>query len=198
MTSQLYLFLFFIIFFLVVFVVRSYLLWKNTGINPITFDQSDDAHSYNGKLFKFISFFQFAIVAVLAIKPDWYVYYLPFWYLEHPTLQIIGWVLLHGSLIWIFIAQLQMNNSWRIGIDQQNETKLITKGLFSLSRNPIFLGLLLADLGLFLVIPNAFTLLILVWVFHAMQIQIRLEEAFLSQTHGETYEQYTKQVRRWI
>ena len=44
MTTQLYLFIFFLVFFLIVFVIRSYLLWKNTGINPITFDRSDDAH----------------------------------------------------------------------------------------------------------------------------------------------------------
>ena len=94
---------------------------------------------------------------------------------------------MHASLLWIFVAQSQMADSWRIGIDQENETPLITKGLFSLSRNPIFLGILVADLGLFLVIPNALTLLIVVWVFHAIQIQVRLEEEFLIQTHNETY-----------
>lgn len=198
MTHQLYLFVFFLVFFLTVFVIRSYLLWKNTGINPITFDRGEDAHSYIGKLFKFISFFQFAIVAIYAIKNEWYLYYLPFWYLEHAILQIIGWVLLHGSLIWIFVAQLQMADSWRIGIDQKNETQLITRGLFSISRNPIFLGILIADAGLFLVIPNAFTLLILVWVFTTIQIQVRLEEKYLDQTHGENYTQYRNQVRRWI
>ncbi len=198
MTTPLYLFIFFILFFLTVFVVRSYLLWKNTGVNPITFDSGDDAHSYNGKLFKLISVIQFVIVTIYAVESDWYAYYLPFWYLEDTIVRAIGWVLLHGSLIWIFIAQLQMGDSWRIGIDEKNEAQLITKGLFSVSRNPIFLGLLVADLGLFLVIPNAFTLLILVWVFHAIQIQVRLEEAYLIKTHDETYKHYLSQVRRWI
>ncbi len=198
MTTQLYLFIFFLVFFLLVFVIRSYLLWKNTGINPITFDRSDDAHSYMGKLYKFISFFQFAIIAVYAIEPDWYEYYLPVWYLEKPILQLIGWVLLHASLIWIFIAQMQMADSWRIGIDKQNETQLITKGLFSVSRNPIFLGIIIADLGLFLVTPNALTLLILALVFTSIETQVRLEEKYLSQSHGESYMKYRNQVRRWI
>ena len=198
MTTQLYLFIFFLVFFLIVFVIRSYLLWKNTGINPITFDRSDDAHSYIGKLFKFISIFQFAIVAVYAIKPGWYEYYLPVWYMENPVLQIIGWVLLHASLIWIFIAQMQMANSWRIGIDRQHKTKLITKGLYALSRNPIFLGILSADLGLFLVIPNALTLLNFVLVYVIIQIQVRLEESYLIKSHGSNYLQYQHQVNRWI
>ena len=111
---------------------------------------------------------------------------------------MIGWGLLHGSLIWIFIAQLQMSDSWRIGIDQENETELVSKGLFSISRNPIFFGIIIADLGLFLVIPNAFTLLISVLSIYAVQVQVRLEEVFLAQVHGEEYAQYCKQVRRWI
>jgi len=198
MTTQLYLFIFFLVFFLIVFVIRSYLLWKNTGINPITFDRSDGAHSYIGKLLKFMIFFQCAIIAVYAIKPGWYEYYLPVWYLENPTLQLIGWMLLHASLLWIFIAQLQMADSWRIGIDKQNKTKLITNGLFSISRNPIFLGIIIADLGLFLVIPNSLTLLILALVFTTIQIQVRLEEPLLSRMHAEDYTQYKNQVRRWI
>ena len=198
MTGQTYLLIFFLIFFLIVFVIRLYLLWKSSGINPLTFDNSDDAHGFNGKVFKIISYFELAIVAVKAIKNDWYQYYLPFWYLEHPVLEMIGWGLLHGSLIWIFIAQLQMSDSWRIGIDQENETELVSKGLFSISRNPIFFGIIIADLGLFLVIPNAFTLLISVLSIYAVQVQVRLEEVFLAQVHGEEYAQYCKQVRRWI
>lgn len=198
MTRQTYLLIFFIVFFLIVFVIRSFLLWKNSGINPLTFDNSDDAHGFNGKVFKFISYFELVIVAVNAIKNDWYQYYLPFWYLEHPVLEMIGWGLLHGSLTWIFIAQLQMSDSWRIGIDEKNETALVSKGLFSISRNPIFFGIIVADLGLFLVIPNAFTLLIAVLSTYAVQIQVRLEESFLEQAHGEEYTQYCKQVRRWI
>lgn len=198
MTSQLYLFLFMLVFFLIVFVYRSYLLWKNTGINPITFDASDDAHGFNGKLFKFISILEIVIIGIYSFGGDWYEYLLPFWYLESPYLRILGWVLLHGSLFWIFIAQLHMANSWRIGIDDENKTELITNGLFSVSRNPIFLGILVADLGLFFVIPNAFTLLIGILSFSTIQTQVRLEEVFLKQQHAKDYDDYCKRVRRWI
>ena len=91
-----------------------------------------------------------------------------------------------------------MTDSWRIGIDKQNKPKLVSKGLFSLSRNPIFLGILLADLGLFLWVPNAFTLLITVLSYAAIQTRVRLEEAFLFQTHEKEYKQYTEVVRRWL
>jgi protein-S-isoprenylcysteine O-methyltransferase Ste14 len=35
---------------------------------------------------------------------------------------------------------MQMGDSWRIGIDQEQKTSLVRHGVFKLSRNPIFLG----------------------------------------------------------
>jgi len=72
-------------------------------------------------------------------------------------MNYFGVIILLLSLVWIIIAQYQMSNSWRIGIDEENETHLVTKGIFSLSRNPVFLGIILANLGIFLVLPNALT-----------------------------------------
>lgn len=137
-----YLFAFLVLYFLIVFVLRSWLLWKRTGVNPFTFDDTDDAHGYNGRLFKFI-------VAIYSFGGEVYEYLLPFWYLEHWELQVAGWVFLVLSLVWTFTAQLQMADAWRIGIDTKNNTELVATGLFSMSRNPIFLGIILADIGLF-------------------------------------------------
>ena len=70
---------------------------------------------------------------------------------------IIALILIHLSLLWISVAQYQMSNSWRIGIDENNKTELITKGLFSYSRNPIFLGMIISVAGIFFILPNALT-----------------------------------------
>lgn len=193
-----YLFIFFIIYFLLIFVVRSILLWKKTGINPLTFGKSDDAHGYNGKIYKAISFIELIVIGIYAFKNDWYEYLLPFWYLEYSLLAKIGWGLLILSLVLVLIAQTQMANSWRIGIDDKNKTKLVTNGLFSISRNPIFLGIMIANIGMFIIIPNAFTLLIISLSTISINTQIRLEEDFLKSEFGEEYNSYSKKVRRWI
>ncbi len=198
MTTKLYIFLFLLLFYFITFFVRSYILWKNTGLKAFVFTATDDAYGFNGQLFKFIAIFEIIIIGIYSFGGNYYEYLLPFWYLENHYLQIIGWIILHGSLILVFTAQMQMANSWRIGIDFKNKTPLVTNGLFSFSRNPIFLGILLADLGLFLVLPNAFTLLIAVWSYTVIQTQVRLEEEFLKKVHGENYERYFKQVRRWV
>jgi protein-S-isoprenylcysteine O-methyltransferase Ste14 len=123
---------------------------------------------------------------------------LPIWYLEKPILQIIGWGILSVALVWIAFAQHQMSNSWRIGIDENHKTRLVTEGVFSISRNPIFLGMISTLFGLFLVIPNALTFMILITGFIVVQIQVRLEEEFLLKTHGEDYKIYCSHTKRWI
>lgn len=198
MTEALYLFVFMIVFFLVVLILRSYLLWKNTEINPITFDRTDDAHGFNGKIFGMVLILKVIVVFLQTFGGHWNQYLVSFWYLEHSILNGIGWFFLHIAFAWIFIAQLQMADAWRIGIDPQHETDLVTQGLFSISRNPIFLGMLIASLGLFLVLPNAFTLLIAALSFTSIHTQVRLEEAFLQGRHGTTYLSYCQAVRRWI
>ena len=138
------------------------------------------------------------VVIIYAFKNGWYEYLLPFWYLEHDYLQFIGWGLMIISLILVWIAQSQMANSWRIGIDEKNKTELVTNGLFSISRNPIFLGIMTANFGLFLIIPNAYTLLIVSLSSVSINTQIRLEEAFLKSSHGEVYQDYLNKVSRWL
>lgn len=91
-----------------------------------------------------------------------------------------------------------MGESWRIGIDEERRTPLMRKGVFSLSRNPIFLGMMLTLLGLFLATPNAVTLTVLALDVVLIQIQVRLEEEFLSKTHGPDYAEYRREVRRWL
>lgn len=192
------LFIYLLTYFLFVFVIRSILLKLKTGVNPVSFNRRDDAHGYNGKVFTVISFMELIVVGIYAFKIEWYNYLLPFWYLESDTMYIIGWGFLILSLIAVLIAQSQMANSWRIGIDEKNKTKLVTKGLFSISRNPIFLGIMMANIGLFLVIPNTFTLLIISLSAISINTQIRLEEEFLRGEFENDYLEYAKKVRRWI
>ena len=190
--------IFLLIYFFFVFFLRSFLLWKKTGINPLTFKNGDDAHGFNGKVFSFISVFELIVISIYAFSTNWREYLLPLWYLESPILNKIGWAMLFLSLIIVWVAQSQMANSWRIGIDEENKTELVTTGLFQFSRNPIFLGIMVANIGLFLVLPNAFTMLIVALSTISINTQIRLEEEFLMKTHSDSYFEYLNKVRRWL
>jgi protein-S-isoprenylcysteine O-methyltransferase Ste14 len=91
-----------------------------------------------------------------------------------------------------------MAKSWRIGIDYSETTTLKTNGLFKVSRNPIFLGVVVSYLGTFLIIPNSLSLTILLVTYVVIQIQVRLEEEYLKTSHGKAYSDYMDDVRRWI
>jgi protein-S-isoprenylcysteine O-methyltransferase Ste14 len=119
-------------------------------------------------------------------------------YLKSDIAVWVGLGLLHLSFIIIFIAQRNMANEWRIGIDNENKVNLITKGLFGISRNPIFLGVLIVFVGMFLIIPNAVTAVILVSGIIVIQVQVRLEEEFLLKELGTEYKKYMGKVKRWL
>ncbi len=193
-----YLPVYLLIYLVTAFILPSYRVWKKTNVNPITFRGADDAHDYIGKLFKIVMIGLTVTVIIYAFVPSIYSFLLPVFWLEYQTVQFIGIGLLALSLGWTVLAQIQMGNSWRIGIDEEKETALVQTGLFRLSRNPIFLGMQITLLGFFLVVPNALTLLILVLGFVLIQIQVRLEEEFLIKMHGGEYENFKRKVRRWF
>jgi protein-S-isoprenylcysteine O-methyltransferase Ste14 len=99
------------------------------------------------------------MVLVYSFWPSKYQYFVPIVWFERSWLMRSGVALLLLSLIWTVIAQAQMGESWRIGIDEEHRTPLVTSGIFGWSRNPIFVGMKITLLGLFLIIPNALTLL---------------------------------------
>jgi protein-S-isoprenylcysteine O-methyltransferase Ste14 len=111
---------------------------------------------------------------------------------------VVGIVFLLFALVWVLVAQRHMQESWRIGIDEDVKTELVQRGLFKLSRNLIFLGMRLMLIGLFLILASVMMLVILVSGEILLQIQVRLEEEYLMQVHGSVYMAYQKQVRRWI
>jgi protein-S-isoprenylcysteine O-methyltransferase Ste14 len=147
------------IYVLVAFVWRSYIVWKRTGINPVTFKGSDNAHDFVGRVFKLVFVAVVLVLFVYSFFPFAYAYTAPIQWLEHRWLRSAGVVLLLLSLVWIGVAQSQMGEAWRIGIDTDHRTPLIQNGLFGISRNPIFFGMMVTLLGLFLTLPNALTLL---------------------------------------
>jgi len=193
-----FLLLYFIAYIFVAFFWRSYKVRRMIGINPIVFKASDDAHGFIGRVFKLMFVLVVLLILVSSFLPAANRFAGPITWLELRTVQWLGIALLLVSLIWTAIAQYQMGQSWRIGIDREHRSPLVEKGLFKFSRNPIYVGLVATLLGLFLVVPNALTLLVFVLGFVVISIQVRLEESFLLESHGAAYTEYQRRVRRWL
>lgn len=189
---------YFVVFFAMAVVGRSYLVWKQTGINPYVLKEADGAEGFIGFVFRMTFILIFLTIIFFSFIPPVYEFTGRFVWLENFWVAAAGLFLLAVALIWILIAQNQMGRSWRVGIDKKNKTDLVEQGLFRVSRNPIFFGMRLSLLGFFLTLPNALTLLALGLGDCLIQIQVRLEEEHLIDLHGEKYVEYRKRVRRWI
>ena len=98
----------------------------------------------------------------------------------------------------VVLVHFQMGDDWRSGTRDGDHTQLITTGLFAYSRNPMMLGVLLAQLGFFLALPSAFTLVCLIVGVSAVVAQVRVEERLLSDRFGEFYEAYKARTPRWL
>jgi protein-S-isoprenylcysteine O-methyltransferase Ste14 len=189
---------YFVLFVGLAFVWRTYLVWKRSGHNPYRLGGSDSPHDYIGAMFRGVLLVCTAVIAVYVLQPNLYVYLEPFSWLELPALLWTGVVLLTAALAWTLVAQADMGLAWRVGIDAEVRTDLVQRGLFRISRNPIFLGMRAMLLGLFLTLPNACTLAALLVGETLMQIQVRLEEQHLRRVHGAAFDAYCGSTRRWI
>jgi protein-S-isoprenylcysteine O-methyltransferase Ste14 len=189
---------YFVVYFGIAFIAKSVIVAKRIGKNPLVLPKDDNAYGLIGFYFKLTMIFMFIYVLLFAFIPLLYDKFLPIQQLETSIMKYVGLGLLAFALIWTIIAQGHMKNSWRIGIDTETKTELITTGLFGHSRNPIFFGMIISLVGLFLITPNALTVIFLILGYVLIQIQIRLEEEFLTNQHGQNYLTYKQNVRRLI
>jgi protein-S-isoprenylcysteine O-methyltransferase Ste14 len=78
-------------------------------------------------------------------------------------------------------------------------SSLVVSGIFKRTRNPMYLALLLALTGWGLYLANIFSLLVTVgFVLYMNHFQIQPEERHLEEIFGSEFNDYKKQVRKWI
>ena len=113
-------------------------------------------------------------------------------------LRISGVVLEIAGLIIFASAIFSFGRSWRLGIDTKAAGKLVTGGVFSLTRNPIFLSVDLFFIGTFLIYPTIFFTISTLVVIFSIHLQVVQEERFLEREYGDEYLEYKRQVRRYL
>ena len=119
-------------------------------------------------------------------------------FLVSAPIRVIGvGLLLCGNLFFI-LAMITLGNNWRAGFDRRQDTDLVTKGIYKISRNPAFVGFDFLYIGCataFSNMANVAAALVAVILFH---IQILGEEKYLVETFGEEYMRYKSKVRRYL
>lgn len=112
--------------------------------------------------------------------------------------RIIGFIIAMMGNVVFLISVLCMKDSWRAGIPEKDKTKLVTRGIYKISRNPAFLGFDIMYMGILLMFFNFGLLIITIYVMVMLHLQILQEEKYLTKTFGNEYLKYKSQVLRYI
>jgi protein-S-isoprenylcysteine O-methyltransferase Ste14 len=119
--------------------------------------------------------------------------------LDQTPFHAIGFACAGAGIAGTFLAQMAMGASWRIGVDESDRTDLVTGGVFSLCRNPIYTFMLIAWTGLALLVPTWLSIASVPAGILAFEVQVRLvEEPYLMRTHGEAFRAYASRVGRFV
>ena len=97
-----------------------------------------------------------------------------------------------------YICWRRMGRSWRMGIDPGEQTALVTTGLYSYIRHPIYALSSLMMLATLVAIPSPLMFVLAAVHLTFLQWEARREERHLLTTHGEIYADYCGKTGRFL
>jgi protein-S-isoprenylcysteine O-methyltransferase Ste14 len=118
--------------------------------------------------------------------------------ISSPLAKVIGVGLSSSGLIVFAMAYVSFGDSWRVGFDVKSPGTLVTTGIFSFTRNPIYLSLDLWFIGTFLINGSLIFLIFALFAVASMHWQIRQEETFLLNLYAQPYLDYCMRTGRYI
>lgn len=103
-----------------------------------------------------------------------------------------------GAFLATLVCWKRMGKSWRMGIDPDDKTQLVSSGAYAYMRHPIYALSTLLMLCTMVIVPTP--LMLIVGVLHLLLLQweARREERYLVALHGDAYRDYAKRVGRFL
>ena len=121
--------------------------------------------------------------------------------IKFPNIEIVGGVILLVGLVTAMLAifLFKKDKTTVNPINPEETTTLVTTGIFSITRNPMYLGLFFVISSTILFFGSWFGIIILMFfVWYINKFQIIPEEEAIEKLFGDEYREYKKNVRRWI
>jgi len=113
--------------------------------------------------------------------------------------RIVGIALFFGGLALGFPALVGMIRARTSPNPDHAPTALVLGGIYRVTRNPMYLGMIIAYAGLFIFTQSLWWLIFLPLLAWLMTIWVVIpEEKFLAQKFGDEYLQFKTRVHRWV
>lgn len=123
-------------------------------------------------------------------------------------LRLLDWRLLQASTLTFFLgaavtaagllfsvwARLHLGRNWSRSVTIKEDHELIVTGPYALARHPIYTGLLTAFLGTAIAITELRGILALALIFVSLWMKLRLEEQWMGEQFGASYQAYRSRV----
>lgn len=119
--------------------------------------------------------------------------------LDHPITQLVSGVLIGGGIILMVLAVYEMRRQRTTFVPHRDADRLVQSGIFSRSRNPIYLGDILVLVGVILWLDVPVALLLVpgfLWVIERRFV-IPEENRLRRKFHAD-FARYCQKTRRWL
>lgn len=138
-----------------------------------------------------------ALLAGLALE---YVFPLTIGKIMATHIRImLGGIILSIGILTAVLAKIQFLNAAQPSAPGKPTTRLVQDGIFSYTRNPLYLGLVIILVGLSLTFDMPWWIILAAPIIGLTQwLLIIPEEKYLMQKFEGQYFLYTARVRRWI
>lgn len=114
------------------------------------------------------------------------------------VLKYMGTVLIFIGFVLFTLALIALGPSWRIGIDTDHPGKLVTTGIFSITRNPVFIFIILYFTGTACIYTSWFFSGLAVMALFGIHMHILEEEKIMTKIYGEAYNAYRNKTKRYF
>ncbi len=190
-----------VVLFLLIILMKTMFLRLRRNINPIVIGGGKRGLVLIVEVVAFTALVLWMIEVILyAVHSEFHISPWPFdvVVINSYLLKVAGAILIITGLVLFSLAYVSFGDSWRVGFDVKTPGALVTSGIFSVTRNPIYLSLDLWFIGIFL-INGTLNFLILAGLALAVQHwQILQEEAFLTNLYGQPYRDYCGRTGRYV
>ncbi len=129
----------------------------------------------------------------------WLANYLPKLAFNYQGLLSLIMTLIGLTIIVIGVKTFHKSDTTVNPLNPSEASHLVTHGVFSYTRNPMYLGMVIILLGVSIYNGVYIGIIILpCFIFYITEFQIKPEEEAMEEIFPEDYTDYLKRVRRWL